>query len=275
MTTERQSESARINGAKSHGPISAEGKEKSSRNSLRHGCTASHTLLLACEDPGDLDRMLEKYNAMYKPTNLEEHDLVAEMCSARWRIRRATGIETALIDCEMVTEEPKLKQKFATVDTGMVLSAAFRSLADESHSMDLLTRYESRLRRIHKQAHAMLLRLRQERQSEPAPPEPPPAPAPTPVPDGPEVCVPPTPAAPSPAADDLIPLTPKPEARCSPENKIRVEQADSLLISHKKSWQNEPPVQPLLRHFRSHRQRKIFNAASLQAARRKITMQKH
>src|SRR2546421_494946 len=97
MTTERQSESARINGAKSHGPISAEGKEK-----------------------------------------------------------------------------------FATVDPGMVLSAAFRSLADESHSMDLLTRYESRLRRIHKQAHAMLLRLRQERQSEPAPPEPPPAPAPTP-----------------------------------------------------------------------------------------------
>src|SRR6266436_6057572 len=79
MTTERQSESARINGAKSHGPISAEGKEKSSRNSLRHGCTASHTLLLACEDPGDLDRMLEKYNAMYKPTTLEEHDLVAEM----------------------------------------------------------------------------------------------------------------------------------------------------------------------------------------------------
>jgi len=60
MTTERQSESARINGAKSHGPISAEGKEKSSRNSLRHGCTASRTLLLACEDPGDLDRMLEK-----------------------------------------------------------------------------------------------------------------------------------------------------------------------------------------------------------------------
>jgi len=275
MTTERQSESARINGAKSHGPISAEGKEKSSRNSLRHGCTASHTLLLACEDAGDLDRMLEKYNAMYKPTTLEEQDLVAEMCSARWRIRRATGIETALIDCEMVTEEPKLKQKFATVDTGMVLSAAFRSLADESHSMDLLTRYESRLRRIHKQAHAMLLRLRLERQSEPAPPEPPPAPAPTPVPDGPEVCVPPTPAAPPPAADDLIPLTPKPEARCSPENKIRVEQADSLLISHKKSWQNEPPVQPLLRHFRSHRQRKIFNAASLQAPRSKIIMQKH
>src|SRR5204863_7386378 len=50
MPTERQSESARINGAKSHGPKSAEGKKKSSRNSLRHGCTAGHTILLACED---------------------------------------------------------------------------------------------------------------------------------------------------------------------------------------------------------------------------------
>src|SRR6266516_859064 len=92
------------------------------------------------------------------------------MISALWRIRRATGIETNLIDCEMVTEEPKLKLKFAEVDCGMVLASAFRSLADESHSMTLLNRYESRLRRIHKQAHAMLLRLRQERRSEPAPP---------------------------------------------------------------------------------------------------------
>jgi hypothetical protein len=279
MTTERQSESARINGAKSHGPISAEGKEKSSRNSLRHGCTATHTLLLACEDPGDLDRMLEKYNAMYKPTTLEEQDLVAEMCSARWRIRRATGIETALIDCEMVTEEPKLKQKFATFDTGMVLSSAFRSLADESHSMDLLTRYESRLRRIHKQAHAMLLRLRQERPSEPATPEPPPVPAPTPdlapVSDAPEECAPPAPAAPPPA----IPPTPNPEARCSRQTKIlqnnhppvqakmkhagRVGQAVRLPSSNENTrWQNEPAVRRFQRRFRSRRERKIFNAAS-------------
>src|SRR6266404_4654942 len=263
MPTERQSESARINGAKSHGPISAEGKEKSSRNSLQHGCTASHTIILACEDPKDFERMVEKYDTMYKPVTLEEEDLVAEMISARWRIRRATGIETNLIDCEMVTEEPKLKLKFAEVDCGMVLASAFRSLADESHSMTLLNRYESRLRRIHKQAHAMLLRLRQERPSEPAPPEPPPAPALTPEltpgSDAPEVSAPPTPAAPPPA----IPLT---EARCSHENKVA--QADSLRFSSKNrilERQNEPAVQRYLRHFRTRRERKIFTAAVLQA----------
>ncbi len=194
----------------------------------------------------------------------------------------------------------------------MVLASAFRSLADESHSMTMLTRYESRLRRIHKQAHAMLLRLRQERVSEPAPPAPPPVPAPAPdlapVNDAPEECAPPDPA-PPPAAvtpDEVIPLTPKPEARCSPapilltpnpeagcsppsilstpkpearcshENKI-VGQADSLPVSHKKSWQNEPKggtddrllssVTRPHRRFRSRRARKIFNAARQQAAR--------
>jgi len=274
MPTERQSESARINGAKSHGPKSAEGKKKSSRNSLRHGCTASHTLILACEDPKDFKRMVQKYEAIYKPVTLEEQDLVAEMISARWRIRRATGIETNLIDCEMVTEEPKLRQKFVEVDDGMLLASAFRSLADESHSMTLLNRYESRLRRLHKQAHAMLLRLREQRPSEPAPPEPPSAPAPTPDlapapalgPDNPEVCAPPTPAAPPAAVpvqqtpDGVIPLTPKPEARC-------VGQADSLPISRKKSWQNEPAARCLRRRFRSRRERKIFNAATQKAAR--------
>jgi len=74
MPTERQSESARINGAKSRGPKSAEGKKKSSRNSLQHGCTASHTIILACEDPKDFERMVEKYDTMYKPVTLEEQD---------------------------------------------------------------------------------------------------------------------------------------------------------------------------------------------------------
>src|SRR5438034_690951 len=112
MPTERQSESARINGAKSRGPKSAEGKTKSSRNSLRHGCTAGHTILLACEDRGDFNRMRKDYDAMYKPVTLEEENLVAEMFATAWRLRRATTIETALIDLEVVTEEPKLKARF-------------------------------------------------------------------------------------------------------------------------------------------------------------------
>src|SRR2546422_10140865 len=115
MPTEPQSESARINGAKSHGPKSAEGKKKSSRNSLRHGCTAGHTILLACEDRGDFNRMRKDYDAMYKPVTLEEQNLVAEMFATAWRLRRATTIDTALNDLEVVPEQLKRKARFATL----------------------------------------------------------------------------------------------------------------------------------------------------------------
>src|SRR5437870_11198477 len=207
-------------------------RKKSSRNALRHGSTAGHTILLACEDRGDFNRMRKDYDAMYKPVTMEEENLVDEMFAAAWRLRRATTIETALIDLEVVTEEPKLKARFDAVDGGILLASAFRSLADESRSLALVLRYEARLRRIHQQNYDMLLRVRQDRQPEPAPHEPPPAPALTPdcAPDSdaPEVSAPPTPATPPPS----IPLPPKPEARCSHESK---------------GLQNEPAAQRFLR----------------------------
>src|SRR5438552_11820357 len=227
MPTERQSESARINGAKSHGPKSAEGKKKSSRNALRHGCTAGHTILLACEDRGDFNRMRKDYDAMYKPVTLEEQNLVAEMFATAWRLRRATTIETALIDLEVVTEEPKLKARFDTVDGGILLASAFRSLADESRSLALVLRYEARLRRIHQQNYDMLLRLRQQRQSEPAPPEPLPPP---------------------PAPESVVQADSRPETKAL-QNEPRGGTDDRLSSS----------VTHLRRRFRSRRERKIFN----------------
>jgi hypothetical protein len=80
---------------------------------------------------GDFDRMRDDYNTMYKPVTLEEQNLVAEMFATGRRIRRATTIETALIDCERVTEEPKVKAKFA-------ISPPPCSLADESKSLALV-----------------------------------------------------------------------------------------------------------------------------------------
>jgi hypothetical protein len=45
-----KSEQARINGAKSKGPVTPEGKKTSSRNSLKHGFAATQNVVISLED---------------------------------------------------------------------------------------------------------------------------------------------------------------------------------------------------------------------------------
>jgi len=58
MPSELKSETARTNGAKSHGPKTPEGKEASSRNAIKHGMTARNTYILEhwCPANGEVPR---------------------------------------------------------------------------------------------------------------------------------------------------------------------------------------------------------------------------
>src|SRR3982074_1438636 len=97
MAPNLRSDTARINGAKSHGPKSAETRAISSRNALKHGFTAHNTVLLACENPEEFRSLLDDYIAAYRPASGMERRF-AEACAAHWRILRLTTIETSLID---------------------------------------------------------------------------------------------------------------------------------------------------------------------------------
>jgi hypothetical protein len=79
MVSQLKSDTARANGAKSRGPTTAEGKEKSSRNSLKHGLTAgSGNLLLDCEDPHQFDEILNKFHTIHEPVTAAEIDIVED-----------------------------------------------------------------------------------------------------------------------------------------------------------------------------------------------------
>ena len=167
MVSNLKSETARTNGAKSRGPTTAEGKEKSSRNSLKHGLTAGNgNILLDCEDPFQFDEVLNKLLGIHQPATPAETDLVEEMVACRWRTRRMWTIETGLLNAEILNQQFKTD----TPDPNIHLTMAFRSLTDDSRSLVLANRYEARLQRLYDRAYKTLRELQQARKSEPTPP---------------------------------------------------------------------------------------------------------
>jgi hypothetical protein len=181
MSSELKSAASRANGAKSHGPKTPEGKEASSRNALKHGFTACNTFILQCESLDEYKEFLAEHLAIHQPATPPEKELVAQMAIARWRIRRFVGAETVLLDCEMARNHAKVDKEFAPTDSDIHLAMAIKSLADESRTLSLMSRYESRLQRCHDKAYAALRELQKSRTSQPAP-EPVPAAAPVPAP---------------------------------------------------------------------------------------------
>src|SRR5260370_9233357 len=140
MPSQLRSDTARANGAKSRGPKSAETKEKSSRNSLRHGFTSRHTILLECESGDEFQKMEEEFAATHQPATPAEQDLVNEMVAARWRINRIRPIETVIMDCEMVRKKAEDEKTFLPPDSGIHMATAFPPFPEESRSHDLCNR---------------------------------------------------------------------------------------------------------------------------------------
>src|SRR5205085_11121526 len=99
MTSFRQIEANRRNARKSTGPITQEGKLRSRRNAVRHGLTAE-TVIGALEDAEDYQAFEAAIIADYDAQSAVERELVLRLASLLWRLRRATTIETALVDMQ-------------------------------------------------------------------------------------------------------------------------------------------------------------------------------
>ncbi len=99
--SQRKSESARANGAKSGGPKTPEGKDRSSQNALRHGLTARR-FVLRSEDRDDFDHLRDAYLERFQPADQVELRLVETLVLADVRGRRLVTIETALLSNELV-----------------------------------------------------------------------------------------------------------------------------------------------------------------------------
>jgi hypothetical protein len=154
MSTLKRKLASRANGRLSRGPATPEGKRNSAANALHHGMLAN-SVVLKGEARERFDHILARFDDEYEPETETEQALVDMLAIARWRQMRLWGYEKAV-----VTKEISQLESAAEEDTPSQGAAAFRSLADNSRTLDLLNRYEAYSQRMFIRSHKQLRALK-------------------------------------------------------------------------------------------------------------------
>ena len=144
MTSLRQIEANRRNALKSTGPATPEGKQRSRCNAVRHGLTAE-TVIAVLENSEDYEAFEAAVISDYDAETATERELVLRLASVLWRLRRATGMETAIFDS--VTEDSrslfrKTDQPLNFDPKNAIAESFLRLAALPTFALDRLSRYE-------------------------------------------------------------------------------------------------------------------------------------
>ncbi len=102
MSSFRRIEANRRNALRSTGPRSRSGKQRARANALRHGLTGE-TVITVLEDAEEYQAFEAKLISDYDPRTVLERELVVRLASLAWRLRRATAIETGLLQMQAET----------------------------------------------------------------------------------------------------------------------------------------------------------------------------
>src|SRR5580658_4739733 len=150
MSSLRRVQSSKANGALSKGPVTPEGKKRSSLNALRHGLCAK-CIVLDHESRENFLILLRQHVDRFQPANEVEGGMIEEMCAAYWRQRRAWAIETALLNKHIALQPGETAPER--------MAAAFDRLA-AAPTLPLLYRYETRQHLMYQRALRTLIMLR-------------------------------------------------------------------------------------------------------------------
>ena len=138
---ERKAEQARINGAKSKGPATPEGKHRSSRNAIRHGMTANEHTVLEGESLHEYDEVRSAFIQALKPANLAELRIVEKIANHDWRLERHIMLETSLLNMRADLQLDEIQKKYQRMDGIGLIVLSWLENKTNSDCGDLLRRY--------------------------------------------------------------------------------------------------------------------------------------
>ena len=164
-----RAEAARINGAKSKGPVTLEGRARSSQNAIRHGLSAQ-AVVLHGEEPADFDQLRDSYMQTFRPANQAETDLVEALAAARWRLRRMPMLEVEVFENIHYKFQGRIEHELdECAPFNKRMGWVFIKSSEGCSPLNLLQRYEGQLNRTFDRSLKALQSLQKARLAAPPP----------------------------------------------------------------------------------------------------------
>jgi hypothetical protein len=161
MFTSSRTAINRANAQHSTGPKTAEGKQRSSLNALRHGLTGQ-LVVMPNEDAEAYQALLTAFTAEYQPVGPTESTLVQALADTSWRLSRVAALETNLLalgitTATAVTDAPQ------PVQDALAIAA---TLERKPKALSNLSMHSQRLSRQFERTIAQLKELQKTRRAE-------------------------------------------------------------------------------------------------------------
>jgi hypothetical protein len=131
-----------LNGTQSRGPVTPEGKARSSRNGQKHGMYSS-AVVLHFESVEAYEALRQTYHSEFSPANQSQADLVDEMVAAKWRLRRLSSMETAALDHAVDAQRAQIDATYADLDAETRAHLAFDKINTSSSTMNTYNRFQA------------------------------------------------------------------------------------------------------------------------------------
>jgi hypothetical protein len=158
MISPRQLDANRRNAAKSHGPITPEGRAAVRHNALQHGLTAADIILPTTEDKLEFEQFQAAFEQECQPVGPIEQVLVEDIVTNRWRMTRVRKMEPGFFALRLELVKDRIKD-FPTLDAQAHLALIFLNDARDADTLGKMSRYEARFERSFHKALKELHRL--------------------------------------------------------------------------------------------------------------------
>jgi len=151
-----KAESARINGSKSKGATTPEGKLRAAKGNFKHGAYSTR-VVMEDENLEAFQNLFNFYLDLFLPQDIFEFECVTNLANTRWRMRRIEAAETANLNAAVIINKPYVAAKFDKVDVPTERALAMEC---EGAHLERMTRVEERLQRLYERNYKLLCNYR-------------------------------------------------------------------------------------------------------------------